>query len=132
MSESDLMRRLQMAATKLGARLFRQNVGLAWVGDARRFSRREYVLALPGDVLVRRARPFHAGIAGMSDLGGWVPVTVTHQMVGATVAVYLQVEVKENARATKEQTAWIEAVQAAGGRAGIARSDDDLSAIIRG
>lgn len=132
MSESDLMRSLQMAATKLGARLFRQNVGLAWVGDARQFSRREMVLVYPGDVLVRRGRPFHAGIAGMSDLGGWVPVTVTPEMVGATVAVYLQVEVKENARATKEQTAWIDAVQSAGGRAGIARSDEDLSAIIRG
>ena len=132
MSEVDLMRRLQKLASTLGARLFRQQVGMAWAGTARHFSRVDYVRVEPGDVVISKARPFHAGVTGMSDLGGWVPVQITADMVGSTVAVYLQVEVKDGARTTTEQAAWIDAVNRAGGRAGIARSEADLSAIISG
>ncbi len=132
MAEADLMRSLQMLASKLGARLFRQQVGMAWVGDAKRVSRSDMVRVYPGDVVIRNARPFHAGVVGMSDLGGWVPVVVTVDMVGSTVAVYAQVEVKVNTKASKEQAAWIAAVNNAGGRAGVARDDNDLSRIILG
>jgi len=132
MAEADLMRNLQKLASQLGARLFRQQVGMAWVGDAKRVSRSEMVRVYPGDVVIRKARPFHAGVAGMSDLGGWVPVEVTADMVGSTVAVVVQVEVKAGTRATKEQEAWIAAVNKAGGRAGVARDDNDLSRIIIG
>lgn len=124
MAEADLMRRLQIYASRLGARLFRQNTGMAWVGKV--------IRNRDGSITIRDPRPFHAGITGMSDLGGWVPVEITADMVGSTVAVYTQVEVKENARPTKEQVAWIKAVNAAGGRAGIARNDDDLTNIISG
>lgn len=129
--ESDLMRRLQKAASSLGARLFRQNVGMAWAGRSpERITTIRRVLCHPGDVVLRNARPFRAGIAGMSDLGGWVPVKVTADMVGKTVAIYTQVEVKENARPTKEQNAWIEAVKKAGGRAGIAHNETELTHIL--
>lgn len=130
MSEIDLMRRLQIAASKLGARLFRQNTGMAWVGAVTKIERTQLYPVRKGDVVIRNARPFHAGIAGMSDLGGWVPVKITADMVGATVALYAQVEVKENARVTKEQAAWIDAVKKAGGLAGVARSEDDLTHIL--
>ena len=126
MSESDLMRRLQIRASQLGARLFRQNTGLAWVGKAEQIHGPRMVRLDRGDCVIRNARPFKAGFAGMADLGGWVPVTVTADMVGTTVAVYAQAEIKENARVTPEQAAWIKAVNAAGGRAGVARSEDDL------
>ena len=133
MSEADLMRRLQILASELGARLFRQNTGMAWVGNARRFSRSEMVRVQAGDVVIRNARPFHAGITGMSDLGGWKPEKVTADMVGTTVAIYTQVEVKDlDGVVSKEQRAWISAVRNAGGRAGVARNAEDLSAIIRG
>lgn len=129
MSETDLMRRLQKRASELGARLFRQNTGMAWVGKVER-GPGNFRLA-PGDVVIRNARPFHAGITGMSDLGGWTPVEVTGSMVGSMVAVYTQVEVKFGmGRASSEQLAWIKAVNNAGGRAGIARSDDDLIRIL--
>lgn len=130
MTEADLMRSLQIAASRLGARLFRQNTGMAWVGKIIR-APGVYTLK-PGDVLIRNARPFHAGIEGMADLGGWVPVEVTADMVGATMAVYAQVEVKENARPTPQQLAWIAAVNKSGGRAGIARSEKDLADILAG
>ncbi|QND53438.1 hypothetical protein HB779_17250 [Phyllobacterium sp. 628] len=132
MSEADFMRRLQMRASQLKARLFRQQVGMAWVGKAERITVHRTMKLKPGDVVVRNARPFHAGITGMSDLGGWVPELITPEMVGSTVAIYTQVEVKENARPTIEQLAWIDAVNSAGGRAGIARSEEDLSKILLG
>jgi hypothetical protein len=127
-TEADLMRNLQKLASKLGARLFRQNTGQAWVGKIERGPR--VVRLGPGDIVLRNARPFHAGFTGMSDLGGWVPVRITAGMVGSIVAVYTQVEVKAKGRPTREQMAWIDAVNAAGGRAGIARSADDLSNIL--
>lgn len=128
MSEADLMRRLQKLASSLGARLFRQNSGMAWIGKAERGP--GTVRLGPGDVVVRNARPFHAGFTGMSDLGGWVPVEISASMVGSTIAVYSQVEVKLNGRPTREQIAWIDAVNRAGGRAGVARSEDDLKKIL--
>ncbi len=128
--EIPLMRELQIAASAMGARLFRQNVGLAWVGRVERVQRERAVTVRPGDVVIRSARPFKAGIAGMSDLGGWVPVTITPEMVGSTVAVYAQVEVKDGARATGEQERWIAAVLKAGGLAGIARNISDLAGIL--
>ena len=128
--ETALMKELQIAASSLGARLFRQNVGLAWVGRVERVQRARSVVVQPGDVVIRKARPFKAGIAGMSDLGGWVPVVITPEMVGATVAVYAQVEVKDGARVTGEQTRWIDAVRRSGGLAGIARNISDLAAIL--
>jgi hypothetical protein len=51
-------------------------------------------------------------------------------MVGDTIAVFTAVEVKKNTRPTPEQVAFIEQVNKAGGLAGIARSDDDLTKIL--
>lgn len=129
-SETDIMRRLQRRASELGARLFRQNTGMAWVGSKTQRGLATVRLG-QNDVVIRNARPFHAGFKGMSDLGGWVPVTITPDMVGETVAVYTQAEIKKpGGRPTAEQVAWIEAVNRAGGRAGVARNDDDLAAIL--
>ncbi len=130
MAEADRMRLLQRLASTLGARLFRQNTGMAWVGKADR-GPGTFRLG-PNDVVIRNARPFHAGIPGMADLGGWSPLAITPDMVGQTIAIYTQVEVKENGRPTGEQIAWIDAVNAAGGRAGIARTETDLARILTG
>ena len=131
MSEGDLMRRLQIRASELGARLFRQNTGLAWIGKAEQFHAPRMIRVNRGDVLVRNARSFRAGFKGMSDIGGWVPVTITHEMVGMTFARYAQVEVKfGDGRVSTEQAAWIKAVSEAGGRAGVARSVEDLEKIL--
>lgn len=128
--ETALMKELQIAATRMGARLFRQNTGMAWIGKARRITRAMHTKVEAGDVVIKAARPFHAGVTGMADLGGWMPVVVTPEMVGTTVALYAQVEVKDGARPTPEQLAWIKAVLAAGGLAGVAHNDVELSAIL--
>jgi len=132
MAEADLMRHLQKIASTLGARLFRQQTGMGWAGNTVVKGPRSVTLG-PNDIAIRNARPFHAGHEGLSDLGGWVPVTITAEHVGATLAVYTQVEVKfGKGRATDAQRNWIAAVQNSGGRAGVARTDDDLAAILRG
>lgn len=128
--EIALMRELQIAASRFGARLFRQNSGVGWVGRVKRITRAGPVQAKPGDVLLSGARPFHAGFEGLSDLGGWVPVTITPDHVGMTLAVYLQAEVKDGARVTEAQARWIDAVNRSGGIAGVVRSHDDLAALI--
>lgn len=124
------MRHLQNLASKLGARLFRQNTGMGWVGKVEKGYPGKVARLSAGDVVIRNARPFHAGVKGMSDLGGWVPVEITADMVGSTIAVYVQVEVKADTKPTTEQLDFIDAVNRAGGRAGIARSDDDLTKIL--
>ena len=124
------MRHLQRLATRLGARLFRQNTGMAWAGKVEKGPGTRRLGPL--DVVVRNARPFHAGVTGMSDLGGWVPVKITPAMVGQTVAVYAQVEVKTGTRPSDEQKAWIAAVNTAGGRAGVAHNEEELSRILLG
>lgn len=133
MSGTELGNQLRKRASELGARLFRQNSGMGWIGKVERGFPGKKVILGPNDVVIRNARPFHAGFDGLSDLGGWTPITITAGMVGATFAQYAQVEVKFGRdRATKDQLAWIEAVNAAGGRAGIARNEEDLSEILFG
>lgn len=104
---------------------------MAWIGKVEKGHPGKRVTLAPGDIVIRNARPFHAGVVGMSDLGGWVPIRITAEMVGSTVAIYAQVEVKtETGVASLEQLAWIDAVCKAGGLAGVARSDEDLSEIL--
>jgi len=130
MAETNLMRRLQMTASTLKSRLFRQNSGMGWAGKVERGFPGKRVVLGAGDVVVRSARPFHAGHDGISDLGGWTQVVITPAMVGSTVAVYTQVEVKDGAVPTEDQLKWIAAVNRAGGLAGIAHDDDELKSIL--
>ena len=79
----------------------------------------------PGDVLVRNARPLHAGLCtGSSDLIGY------RQIDG--VAQFVAIEVKSRTGSpTAEQQAFIDTVQSMGGLSGIARSVDDARSILR-
>lgn len=62
---------------------------------------------------------------GSADLIGWHSVTITSEMVGQQVAVFLSVEVKTaTGRVRPEQEAWARTVQAHGGKAIITRSND--------
>lgn len=110
-------------------RLFRSNTGQAWVGRPERFGRPTTTTVYPGDVVLRNARPFKAGLAkGASDLIGWR----TLQTEQGPLAVFSAIEVKSGTgRPTAEQAAWIRCVQQFGGLAGIARSTDDARRILR-
>lgn len=98
MTEASLMRRIMLALTSAGARVFRNNCGVMKDGD--RYIR--YGVANPGG----------------SDLIGWNSVTVTSGDVGRRVAIFLAVEVKtERGRLTEEQRNFLAAVRDAGGLA---------------
>ena len=67
---------------------------------------------------------------GSADLIGWTIRTVTPDMVGQQVAVFTSIEVKTpTGRIRPEQQQWLDAVQAAGGIAGVARSVEDAQAL---
>lgn len=115
---------------------FRANVGTGWQGTGKPFqaSRPITVAMSPGDVLLRNARPFNTGLPpGFSDLFGFVPVTITPDMVGQRVAVFVAIECKSaTGRARERQGNFLQAVNDNGGRAGIARTPDDALRIVRG
>lgn len=108
MSETALLQRLMLHFSTSGMRLFRNQTGTYQLPDGRWIS---------------------SGLCvGSSDLIGWVPIVVTEAMVGRALAVFVAVEGKVGTRkATPEQARFIAAVQAAGGLAVVARSDEDVS-----
>jgi hypothetical protein len=125
-TEVSLRKQVQLACSRLGARLFRVNTGAAWVG--RVISR-----PFPGGVLLEDARPIRMGLAtGGSDLIGWTLCTVTPEMVGTEVALFTAVELKTGAtRVTREQSFFLDAVRRAGGLAGVARTVAEAERICR-
>lgn len=80
-----------------------------------------------GTLRDQHGRPVQFGLAkGSADLIGWTTRTITPDMVGQQVAVFTSIEVKSaTGRLRPDQRQWMEAVQAAGGIAGVARSVED-------
>jgi hypothetical protein len=118
--ERDLQNDIRLAASEAGLVLWRNNVGTGWTGDAARLA--------DGSVLIRHARPLHAGLCvGSSDLIGYRPVVVTAAMVGTTLAQFAAIEVKTaRGRERPEQRHFRTVVTAAGGLAVVARSAGDV------
>lgn len=124
-SETNVVRSIMLAASRMGARLWRYNAGTGWIGKATRHD--------DGSVTISAARPFHGVFEGHSDTAGFVTVEITPDMIGQKFARALYVEVKtERGRVSDEQRAFIKMVRSFGGLAGIARSDDDVRAICEG
>ena len=70
---------------------------------------------------------------GISDLIGYSTLVVGPEHVGQRLAVFAAVEVKsERGRPSAEQTRFLNHIEQAGGKAGIARSVDDAHQILRG
>lgn len=126
MPESSLMRRIQVGVASLGARLWRNNVGLGWAGEAIIIKHPGTVAVCPGDVVIHHAHPLHAGLCeGSSDLVGLTPAVVTQEMAGRTVAIFTAIEVKqEGKKPTPAQAAFLCMVRELGGIAFVARSED--------
>jgi len=119
--ESELGRRIQVALSSVGARMFRNNVALAWVGLKLSKPLRD------GSIVIRNPRPLHAGLCdGSSDYIGWKSVEITQDMVGRKAAIFCAVEVKTSTgKTTEAQNNFIEAVNEAGGIAFVARSEEE-------
>ena len=99
-------------------RMFRNNVGTGWQGQV--------VSKDLGAVVIQNARPLHAGLCvGSSDLIGWKTVTITPDMVGQQVAMFVAAEVKTaTGRLTGEQQNFLNKVRDAGGLAVVIRSEN--------
>jgi len=120
MTERAIQTEILLAASAKGLVLFRNNVGVGWQGETTRLA--------DGSVLIRNARPLHAGLCkGSSDLIGWRPLLIGPEHLGATVAQFCGIEVKTaRGRETKEQAHFREVVTAAGGVGLVARWVDDI------
>jgi hypothetical protein len=107
-SEQQIQQHIRLTCSTGATRLFRNNTGT---------------------LRDQRGRPVQFGLAvGSADLIGWTTRTITPDMVGHQVAVFTSIEVKSaTGRLRPEQRQWLEAVQAAGGIAGVARSVEDAA-----
>lgn len=123
------MRRIQVEASKLGKRLFRNNVGMGWAGKSFIPHKPTNLTVFPGDVVIRDARPLHSGLGeGSSDLIGWTPLKITPDMVGKTVAIFTACEVKtQTGRLKQSQKKFLDVVNAAGGLGICARNVEDAT-----
>jgi len=129
-SEKELINLVQYHFTESGNRIFRQNTGFGWVGS--KFFKPPMETSFrvtPADVLIKNARPLHAGLCkGSSDLIGWTRVLITPEMVGTYVAVFTGIECKTpRYKATEDQIRFTEAINKAGGIGKIIYSLDDLN-----
>jgi len=111
-SEQQIQQQIRIACSTGNTRLFRNNTGT---------------------LRDQHGRPVSFGLCkGSADLIGWKRVTVTENMVGSTVAVFTSIEVKTSTgRLKPEQQQWLDAVQAAGGIAGVARSVEDAQSLLQ-
>ena len=132
MGERDIQNSILLQCSRGDTRLFRNNVALGWAGDAQQIRHAGAVQVRPGDVVIRSARPLHAGLCkGSSDLIGWRSVEITPYMVGQRVAGCAGVEGEaETGRQSPAQKQFIAQVRAAGGIAGIARSADEAAELL--
>jgi hypothetical protein len=111
MTEQQIQQQIRLTCSTGATRLFRNNTGT---------------------LRDQHGRPVSFGLCkGSADLIGWTTRTITPEMVGSQVAVFTSIEVKAaSGRLRPEQRQWLDAVQAAGGIGGVARSVDDARALL--
>jgi hypothetical protein len=127
MLEASVLKLVMLKLSKLGATVFRQNVGQAWAG-------RKIVKGQHGTILIEGPMPITMGLTpGSSDLIGWTPVVITADMVGADVAVFTAVECKRSkgGRTSPDQKRFLKRVKDAGGMAGVAASPEAAAEILK-
>lgn len=128
MKEVNLMNSILIALGKIPCvRLFRNNSGKCWIGESRKFTHRQTVIVENGDVLIKNGRYFVAGLCvGSSDLIGFKSATVTPEMIGQKIAIFMAAEIKtDTGRVSKEQTAFINMVNQFGGIGFVARNEEE-------
>jgi hypothetical protein len=74
----------------------------------------------------------HAGsvLSGTSDAIGLHSITISPEMVGRRIAVFVAIEAKDRAPLTPDQRAYLTIIHEAGGIAGVAHSVEDAQQII--
>jgi hypothetical protein len=119
MTEAKTQAEIRIAASKLGARLFRNSKGVFYTKDLQR--QVEAGLIAPGS----------------SDLIGWTKVKITSEMVGETVAVFTAIEVKKRLPrnfehcGTEDQRNFILQLREAGGIASFCDDANNLKKLLQ-
>lgn len=136
-AEGSVLRAVWLAVARTTT-LFRLNTGMAWMSNLGPKGVRKLE---DGSVHILQARPISVGftrpdgkpVTGACDLPGWTTITITADMVGARVAVFTSVEVKRSKGGviSDDQRNWRDAVQRAGGIAGVANSPEAAVDIVR-
>ncbi len=123
-SETDIQRRIQIALSWGDSRMFRNNVGEAWLG--RDFTVRD------GRLINGKASRVVYGLCnGSSDLIGIHKVTITPAMLGREIGAFVAIEVKRpGKKPSDEQDRFMDMVMDLGGIAGVARSEDEAKQIV--
>lgn len=128
---NELTKQILLMASRIGARLYRRNIGMGWIGQSVVIKKRETIVVSPGDVVIRNARPFHNGEAGQFDTWGWKQVTITPEMVGTQIAQHVEIEIKFGKdRMSEEQVKWGAFCERSGVRSGVARTLEDAQKIL--
>ncbi len=125
MKETNVQRSIMMAVSKLGTRIFRNNVGTAWNG--KNYATKD------GKRVIENAQLIRFGLCkGSSDLIGYTSKTITPDMIGQKVAVFTAIEVKKKGgKQSPEQINFIKRLNDAGGLGGFAYSEAEAAAIIQ-
>lgn len=115
MKESKIQKDIQIFLNKDQSRVFRNHTGKVQCKRTGQW----HVFGIPNS-------------GGGSDLLGFVSKTITPEMVGSKVAVFLAIEVKSKTGKVKpEQQRFIDFINEKGGIAGVARSQEDAKNLIQ-
>jgi hypothetical protein len=126
MTETALQNRIRLAVGRLPhVRLWRNNVGAAWLGEVVRQDEETVTLLRPRRVV-------YGLCEGSSDLIGATQVIITPDLVGKAVAVFTAAEVKRpKGVSSEEQRNFIRFVRGFGGIADVVRSPEDALHLVR-
>lgn len=79
----------------------------------------------------RDGNPVRVGLPGMADVGMIVAVTITPEMVGKTIGVAVQAEMKTSTgRQSEAQVNWQRAVEQRGGVYAIVRTEAEMRDLV--
>ena len=109
MTEKELLAYARIEATKNGGRLWRNQSGMAWQGE---------ILSKSNNVLhLKNPRLLKSGLTnGASDLIGYLPLRITEEHLGKTIAVFWANEIKtKNDNLSKEQLNFLYFISESGG-----------------
>jgi hypothetical protein len=111
MNETNYRNKLQVELSTAGLRAFRNNVGIFFTHDG---------------------TPTRCGLCtGSGDLIGLMPVTITPDMVGKKISIFISIETKSKKGIIRDaQQKWADMVKCLGGIAIFARPGDDVVGVL--
>lgn len=125
MSENQVKDQIKLLSQEYKLALFSNPVGTGWVGKFIGFD--------GSTALILGGHRISFGLhEGSPDQCGWLPVKITPEMVGKTVAVFVGFEAKDGRNKPElEQVQFIDRLIADGAIAGVCYSGEDARKVIR-